>query len=199
MNSFRFGIFVLVAAGTLASCQRADILSGGNGDPLSQKQLAALAVNTPYATAVQTIAPSGFVRTNSSSTAAGPTAPRTDTFGPQFSRYFLVDDFVVYRHGKQADPVPLAAATANDTSLGPLNQPPPYQLTYFLVSPDGIVADYAIGSAQSDARTCIRFVAASVSQCESASRRSSDLQRFDAVMRTASGAPISTWNVNAGQ
>ncbi|MEL6920758.1 MAG: hypothetical protein AAFO77_06995, partial [Pseudomonadota bacterium] len=175
----------ILAALLTSACQSGDGLGIGvvGREPPSQRELAALAVNKNYALAMQTITSRGVSRAPANNTAAGPTAPKaTDVFGPQFSRYFLSDDFVVYRHGKQADPVPLAAATANDTSLGPIDQPPPYELTYFLVSPDGIVADYAVGSVPAAQNGCVRFVAASVSQCESASRLSADLERFDTGM-----------------
>ncbi|MEO1745309.1 MAG: hypothetical protein AAFR13_02155 [Pseudomonadota bacterium] len=179
----------------LTGCQTVDTVLVPDRQ-LSPRALAALAVKEDYATSLQRITPTGIQSGAAPSAVAGPGAP-SGVFGPQFGRYFLTDDFVVYRHGQQADPLPLAAATANDPSLGPTDVPPPVELTYFLVSPQGIVADYAVGTAPTLVGGCVQFIAASVTTCSDATALSRDLDRFDAAMRTSKGLPVSSWNVNA--
>ena len=184
---------VLLALGlcfVLAACTVEDTVPVA----LTDRDRAALAVKKPYLSVISQMDASGRIAAPET---AGVAAPSSGIFGPVIGRYFLGDDYVVYRHARQEAPVPLAAVTAGDTSLGPIDRAQPLKLTYFLVAPEGIVTDYATGVIAAEAQGCIRVDAGAASVCTSQAELSRALGLLDAVMRTSAGNPVSAWDVNA--
>ncbi len=158
---------------------------------LTDRDRAALAVKKPYLAAVSQT--SEGLPTD----AAGVAAPSTGPFGPVVGRYFLGDDYVVYRHARQDAPAPLAAVTAGNTTFGPIDQAQPLKLTYFLVAPEGIITDYATGVIAAGAQSCIRVDLGTVSSCADQTSLSAALSVLDGAVRTSSGNAVSSWDVNA--
>lgn len=188
-------VCILVVIG-VASCQTVENVMTSEPKVLSQSELTALMLDKPYLSSIASIKQTGFPKEAKSNGAMVVPNASGSVFGPLISRYFLTEDFVVYRHGKQANPVPLSAVTANDTSLGPVDSAQPVTLTYFLVDPQGIVVDYATGSVTPDASGCITFSGDSVITCDNATELSAALRRFDQSVITREGATVASWSGN---
>lgn len=159
--------------------------------------MAALAVGETYPAILQRISTSGLSKLDDGAAANIP-APSASVFGPVIARFFLADDFAVYRHGTPGDPVPLAAATSNDPALD-ASSVPADQLTYFLVAPDGTVTDYATGTTFPTPGGCIQIRPDFVQKCDDATQFSAALDRLDGAVRTSKGTPVTAWNINAGE
>lgn len=158
---------------------------------LSAQKLDTVAIDRPYTSLV------GLTDDN--------LGPAETAFGPMINRYFLTDDFVVYQHLKVVEPFtpPVSEPSMIDQVMGSVAQTPQpvttqtfEQLTYFLVNPDGIVTDFASGRLAQNPSRCIQVDAVTelVTTCEDNALLERELASFDQIVRTSTGALVSSWS-----
>lgn len=213
--NFRITLIALMLSGSaLGGCESVGDTLSLNRKPLTLQQQAALAVGSDYRQALLAISPRGksksvaapeplIAEQDTNAAPQLPPAPASNSFGPRIGQYFLVDDYVVYRHAlpqevAQAGPV-IDAVTGepvpaeSDAAIAPTQ----VRLTYFLVSPKGIVDDYALGTLSVSTTACLQIISGQVVICDEPDRLSEDFDLFDAAMRTSKFQPLDTWNVSA--
>lgn len=186
----------------ISGCQTSKTSLSIIGKPLSLQQQAALTINKDYETALRAMGTNGgakqliqtpttsdslttgTVDTNTAST--GSTTQFNSVFGPRIGQFFLADEYVVYRHAR-----PQSGANAE------LTQSTPIELTYFLVSPKGVIEDYATGQSDVTQSSCIQIYAVQAIICDEPERLSEDFDRFDNEMQTSKSNGIGVWNVSS--
>jgi hypothetical protein len=195
MSISRSACLFLACLFTLGGCQvtpvdRTPIL-------LSKGKLTAIALDEPYVSLV------GLVDPN-----LGPSEVET-AFGPMIGRYFLTDDFSVFRHLKHVRATAADDGSVTGEVLGTAAETEDgdtaaqmsgfEQLTYFLVNPDGVVTGIATGRLLSPQERCIRVDRATelVEKCESTALLDRDLDLFDRTVRTLDGQPLTSWVAQA--
>jgi len=160
---------------------------------LSGEKLETVALDEPYVSLVAMVDPN-----------LGPTEFET-AFGPMIGRYFLTDDFSVFRHLKHVQPGASDGSIAGDV-LGTaveaetVASPQTFeQLTYFLVNPDGIVTGVASGRLATQETRCVRVEQATerVETCDESTLLDRDLDLFDRTVRTLDGLPVTSWVAQA--
>ncbi|MDZ7823482.1 MAG: hypothetical protein U5K75_05170 [Ahrensia sp.] len=195
----------------VSACQSVGDTLNLKREPLTLQQQAALAVGVDYQTALGTIGVFGFVTTKKTANPTVfdtdgqtlPPAPADNAFGPRIGQYFLADEYVVYRHAlakpaTSSEPV-IDAVTGqpvpveSDAAFAPTE----VRLTYFLVSPKGIVDDYALGTLNVSTTACLQIISGVVVICDMPDRLSEDFDVFDAAMRTSKFASLDSWNISA--
>lgn len=207
---------LLLGAVTLSGCESVGETLSLKRQPLTLQQQAALAIDSDYQTALYAISangkakdvivpPTAAVDPNAVAAPTLPPAPANNSFGPRIGQFFLADDYVVYRHA-----LPQAVAQAGPVIDAVTGQPVPLEsdaaiaptqvrLTYFLVSPQGIVDDYALGTLNVSTTACLQIISGSVIICDQPDRLSEDFEFFDSAVRTSKFQSLDTWNLSANE
>lgn len=112
-------------------------------------------------------------------------------FGQMIGQTPLVDGTILYRH--------IAPAAETETSsdfaglVGTSKQITNYRLSYFKVGQDGIVKDWATGSAPGSISDCVSYIGGIFQKCTDQGRVKQALAVYDSSVQTSSGTPISNW------
>ena len=112
-------------------------------------------------------------------------------FGQMIGQTSLADGTILYRH--------IAPAAQTETSsdfvglIGKSKQVTNYRLSYFKVGQDGIVKDWATGSAPGSISDCVTYISGIFRKCEDQGRIKQALFVYDNQVRTSSGSPITSW------
>jgi hypothetical protein len=119
------------------------------------------------------------------------TLGRVKMYGQPIGSYQLVSGEMVHRHIKRY------GASVSTTDFGFIKQSEKvryeYRLAYFLVGPDGIVKDMAIGIVPGETNKCVGYFYGLVENCEDGETPTQSLAIYDQVVRTSGGQPISAW------
>lgn len=116
---------------------------------------------------------------------------RVKLYGEPIGSFVLASGQIVHRHIKRY------AAGGVSTDFGFIRQSDKtryqYRLAYFLVGPDGIVKDVALGTVPGETNKCVGYFFGIVQNCEGGETPAQSLAIFDQVVRTQDGQPISVW------
>lgn len=212
-------IGVVCSTLALAGCETASEALTIKREPLTLKQQAALAVDEDYGLALRAITANGKAKTASSSitqivpaapddaqttSAVAPPVPVGNSFGPRVGQYYLADDYVVYRHARPQAAPPVAPPPTVVSADSPAPEPAVsvpvggnrVELTYFLVSPEGKIDDYATGSLVAAQTVCIQIISGQANICDDTEKLSADFDLFDSAMLTSKGLSTTSWNVS---
>ena len=114
-------------------------------------------------------------------------------YGPMIRQSPLANGDILYRH------VAPAAERSQGSDFGGIvasqRVNTNVRLSYFRVGADGVVSDWATGSAPGSVSDCIQYLGGLIKKCEDAARIRLGLQAYDARVKTRSGEPLSAWNV----
>ncbi len=112
-------------------------------------------------------------------------------YGQMIGQTSLADGTTLYRHiapGAQSE------SSSNFVGLvGKSKQVTNYRLSYFKVGQDGIVKDWATGSAPGSISDCVTYIGGIFQKCQDQGRIRQALFVYDSRVRTSSGATLDSW------
>lgn len=112
-------------------------------------------------------------------------------FGPMIGSYRLASGDMVYRH------IGNGATSSSSVDFGGLiggeRESVLQRLAYFRVGPDGLVRDWATGSVQGSQTACRYYVGGIFQRCTDIEAQRQSFAIYDAMVRTSSKQPLSSW------
>ncbi len=112
-------------------------------------------------------------------------------YGPMIGSYRLENGDMVYRH------IGDGATSTSSTDFGSLaggeRKSVLLRLAYFRVGADGIIRDWATGSLAGGQTACRYYIAGIFQRCTDIEAQRQSFAIYDSLVKTSSGAPLSSW------